>query len=347
MQNVGGAERPVRIAQHFAGEEHDIRLPGTDNLVGLGRLGDHTHGASRNSSFAPDSFRERDLVAGADRDLLAGIVASRGDVDEIDVLGAQQTGELHGFVHRKAAGVLTVGVHPVGRGDPDPDRQVRREGGAHGADDLQREAGAVGQAATVLIGAPIGERGKELVGEVPVGGMDFGEKKARIHGAPGGGGEVGQDLIHTRAIQFVRQRVLGAESRGRRSDHIFPACFGRRKSAIGLPGPSHAGFAAGMGELDRRNAALLLHELADAQQLRNVVVAVNAQVAGGDAPLRTDGGRLREHDAGAPHGAAAEVYQVPVGGEAVDRAVLTHGRDHDAVGKRERTLLQWRKESVG
>jgi hypothetical protein len=38
---------------------------------------------------------------------------------------------------------------------------------------------------------------------------------------------------------------------------------------------------------------------------------------------------------------------VPVGGVAVDRAVLAHGGDDDAVGEGDAALLEWREEVVG
>ena len=60
--------------------------------------------------------------------------------------------------------------------------------------------------------------------------------------------------------------------------------------------------------------------------------AVEAGAAGRDAPLRRHAGHLGEHQAGAAFGALGVVHEVPVVRRAVDRAVLRHRRDADAVG---------------
>ena len=92
-------------------------------------------------------------------------------------------------------------VDPVGGGDADPDGEVGGEGGADGADDFEGEARAVGEAAAVLVGAGVGEGREEFVGEVAVGGVDFGEEEAGGGGAVGGGGEVGDDFVHAGAVE--------------------------------------------------------------------------------------------------------------------------------------------------
>ena len=51
----------------------------------------------------------------------------------------------------------------------------------------------------------------------------------------------------------------------------------------------------------------------------------------GDAAMAFDMGRLDHEEAGARGGQHAEMRQVPIRGATIDRAVLAHGRDDDAV----------------
>ena len=217
-------------------------------------------------------------------------------------------------------------VDPVGGGDADPDGEVGGEGGADGADDFEREACAVGEEAAVLVGAGVGERREELVGKVAVGGVDFGEEEAGGGGAVGGGGEVGDDFVHAGAVEGLGEGVLVVEAEGGGGDDVGPAAFGGRDGVGGRdPGGGHAGFAAGVGELDAGNGALRFEKVGDAGEEGDVVVVADAEVAGGDAAFRADGGGFGDDGAGAANGAAAEMDEVPVVGVAVDGAVLAHG----------------------
>ena len=114
----------------------------------------------------------------------------------------------------------------------------------------------------------------------------------------------------------------------------------------GDPGGGHAGLAAGVRELDAGDAAVSFEEVGDAGEEGDVVVGVDAEVAGGDAAFGTDGGGFGDDGACATDGAAAEMDEVPVVGVAVDGAVLAHGRDDDAVGEGEAALLERREEMV-
>ena len=69
------------------------------------------------------------------------------------------------------------------------------EGGADGANDFEGELCAIGETAAVLVGAGVGERGEELVREIAVGGVDFGEEETGCGGAVGGSGEVSDNIF--------------------------------------------------------------------------------------------------------------------------------------------------------
>ena len=113
------------------------------------------------------------------------------------------------------------------------------------------------------------------------------------------------------------------------------------------PGDGHAGLASGVRELDGGDAAVLLEEGRDTGEHGDVVVGPDAEVAGGDAGFGADGCGFGHYHARSSYCPAAEMDQVPVGGVAVDRAVLAHGRDDDAVGEGDAALLERREEVVG
>ena len=139
VELLGGAERPVGFAEELAGEEDDVGLVGTDNLVGLGGVGDHADRSSGEAGFAADAVGEGYLIARADGDLLTGVVAAGGDVEEVDAFGFDEMGEGDGVFEGQAA------VDPIYGRHADPDGEVGGEGGADGSDDLEGEAGAIGE----------------------------------------------------------------------------------------------------------------------------------------------------------------------------------------------------------
>ena len=113
---------------------------------------------------------------------------------------------------------------------------------------------------------------------------------------------------HHRPVSVLQRRV-----------HLFPAELGR---ALG----------AGMAELaaDLR-VGLGVDEIDDALPRRLVLRRVQAGAARRDAAFRADAGHLDADQPGAALGALGVMHEVPVGRAAVDRAVLRHRRDDDAV----------------
>src|SRR5581483_2008305 len=98
-----------------------------------------------------------------------------------------------------------------------------------------------------------------------------------------------------------------------------------------------ARLAAGAGQLNASDAALLRDEADGAGQRFDVGVAPDAEVLRTDAALRYDGRRLREDEAGAADRPAAQVDEVPIGGAAVAARILTHRRHRDAITQRHAT----------
>ena len=72
-------------------------------------------------------------------------------------------------------------------------------------------------------------------------------------------------------------------------------------------------------------------EIDDALPRRFVRRRIHAGAARRDAAFRTDAGHLDADEAGAALGALAVMHEMPVGRTAVDRLVLRHRRDDDAI----------------
>ncbi len=343
MEFAGGAEGPVGVAEELAGEEDEVGLAGADDLVGLGGLGDHAYGGSGKAGFAADGLGVNDLVAGAGGDLLAGVVAAGGDIYEVDAFCLQELGELDrlGEIPAWAEGLWS----PVGGGDADRHRQMLRPRGAQGAGDFEREAGAVFEASAVLVGAVVRERREKLVEEIAMGGVQFDEVEAGGEGAVSGGGEVGDDLVHAGAVERGGDGVGVIEAEGG-GGYGLPAAFRQWDAAGGFPGNGHAGFASGVGELGAGVGSMLMEERGDALEFGDVLVLPDAEVAGSDAGFGADGVGFGEDDGGAAYGAAAEMDEVPVVGEAAGGGVLAHGRDGDTVRKGEAAELEGAEELV-
>jgi hypothetical protein len=167
-----------------------------------------------------------------------------------------------------------------------------------------------------------------------VGGVNLDEVETGCLGAVGGCGEVSDDLVHAGAVKGGGEGVGLIEANGGRG-YGLPAAFGWEDGPVLLPGDGHAGFASGVSELSAGVGAVLVQEGGDALELGDVLVLPDAEVAGADAAFRADGVGLGEDKGGTAYGAAAEMDEVPVVGEAVSGGVLAHGGDGDAVGEGE------------
>ena len=80
---------------------------------------------------------------------------------------------------------------------------------------------------------------------------------------------------------------------------------------------SLAVFPAGVRELNAGDGALRFDEGSDALQFGNVLVFPDAEIAKGDAAVRLNCCCFDDHQTGSSDGAAAQMDQVPVGGETV------------------------------
>ena len=84
-------------------------------------------------------------------------------------------------------------------------------------------------------------------------------------------------------------------------------------------------------------------EIDHAPQRRFAFVGIKPQATMGDPAMALDMGRLDDEQAGPRVRQHAKVGQVPVGGAAVDRAVLAHRRNRDTVVQGEPGELERRE----
>jgi hypothetical protein len=113
----------------------------------------------------------------------------------------------------------------------------------------------------------------------------------------------------------------------------FGVVLGQR--ALAFPGPGQACLAAGMAELDGGGGALGLDEGGDARQAGDELVLPQPEVADGAATAALDLGGFDHHQPAAAGSIAANVHQVPVGGEAPVGGVLVHWGKNDTVAQRD------------
>jgi hypothetical protein len=88
-----------------------------------------------------------------------------------------------------------------------------------------------------------------------------------------------------------------------------------------------------MRELNAGNCALRMDEARDARERLNLLVAPQAHICRGDAPLARNGSGFHHRQRDAADRAAPEMHQVPVIRHALDGAVLTHRRHDNAIAQ--------------
>jgi hypothetical protein len=89
-----------------------------------------------------------------------------------------------------------------------------------------------------------------------------------------------------------------------------------------------------MAKLNGGRRTQRFQKVRDAPILVHMLVCVQSGARVGLASSRLDGGFFPKHHAGTADGKPAEMDEVPVSGAAIDRAILTHRGDHDAVANR-------------
>jgi hypothetical protein len=90
-----------------------------------------------------------------------------------------------------------------------------------------------------------------------------------------------------------------------------------------------------VGKLNARDCALRDDEARDPRKRLEVLLAPNAEILRRNPPLRRNCRGFREHKPGAANRARGQMSEMPVVGVAVDRGILAHRRNADAIGERD------------
>ena len=156
--------------------------------------------------------------------------------------------------------------------------------------------------------------------------------EAGIAGTRCGGDEIVPDpcdVVEHHGTRYARQ--IGAEGDGRRGDRLPGARIAFRNMVVTLPRTLRARLAPGVADLDAGHGAVRFDRRGDLRQSGRLFVVPKAEAGRRDAPFGRDGGRFDDQQAGAAACEAGVVGVVPVVGQAVAGAVLTHWRDHNTV----------------
>ena len=270
-----------------------------------------------------------------DVDLLVLVVAAGRNVEQIDAETGEELGELDGL--REIPAGLAGVLHPLGGGDAEEEGHGLGDDGADGLGDLDENAGAVLEGAAVVVGALVGDGGKELGDEVAVSAVDLNHVEAGLDGTDGRGLPRLDELLDLSDGHLLGVRVgLVVVANGAGTPDVLgpaallgPANLGL--AALQVPGGLGAGLAAGVGELDAGLLALRVDVVDDALEGRDLRVLPETGVLGRDAAIGENGGGLEDGERDAALGEGAEVHEVPVVHVAVVGGVGAHGRNGETV----------------
>ena len=166
--------------------------------------------------------------------------------------------------------------------------------------------------------------------QVPVGGMHFDHLETRRQSASRRILERTHHAANAGFIQFRRRRITLIE-RDRAGRYRGPAsCLGLQASST-QPRWFATRLTPRMSQLNSCDRALRLYEAGYSGEWLNVLFAPDAHIFGSDTPLSRNGCRLHHGEPHSARGSAAEVDQVPIVGQPIVGAVLTHRRHNDPI----------------
>src|SRR5258705_6186298 len=318
-------QRPVRIAQELAREEHHVRLPALYDCVRLTRIGDEAHRGCRDVGLATDALGDLHLIARPDGNLRTGYDPTRRAVDEIDAEQGEYARELDRLLEVPAAG------QPIGAGEARQQGERLGPHGAHCRRHLDEESDAILEAAAVFVRALVAQRREKLVQQVAVRAMELDQPEAGVECARGRVAKGGDHSADARDVEGMRHlRPLAEGNRARRPDGR-PSALVRRERPAAAPRRVTARLAPGVRELHSWYRTLRGDEARDAREHVDVLVAIDSQIERRDASIRGNGGGFGDDEPRTSHGPASEMDDVPVIGEAVDAGVFTHRTHADAI----------------
>ena len=225
------------------------------------------HEGRARTGHARDGLRQPALVPHLPRDHVHEVAQARVCVE----LRQRQA-----VVPRKPAFLEIVAHHPEAHQEvlPDP--------AAHLFEDFEAKAGAVLEAPAVLVGAPVDQRGPELVDEMPVG-EQLGAVEPALLAARRGVTERAHHPPDVVAVHLLGERAVRvlAHHRGRQ----------RRQPVLDVP----QGAMPHMGDLAHDRAAVAADTLGELPQHGNDRVVADVDLAERGGRVRRDVGGAAEH----------------------------------------------------
>ncbi len=185
--------------------------------------------------------------------------------------------------------------------------------------------------------------------QIAVRAMDLHHVETGTRRAAGGLAPFGGEIAHLVVRQRPRRRrFLGVRHGARR--HQFPAVPIENFRLIAtqrfasLPRAAEPRLAAGMPELQARHRAMRLDEGGAARQRGDKIVVPQPGIADGAAAVARHLGRFHDDQPCPSLSIFAGVDEMPVGGETLDRRILVHRGDDDAVLQAHAPDLERRKQ---
>ena len=228
-QLCGGFQRPVRLAQQLARQQHHVGFAAADDVVGLRGAGDQADGAGRDAGLARGCARR---TAPGSRARPGSRPSGRGR------RRSSRSGRRRASFSRRASATdCSMSQPPSAQSVP----EMRTNSGqslGHAARTARTtsrsEPHAVLERAAVLVGALVAQRREELVQQVAVGGVDLDHPEAGVPGALGRVDEGVDDAVDARGVERLGHRIVVVEGDGAGRD--------RRPAAgrLGAPGRAPA-----------------------------------------------------------------------------------------------------------
>ena len=294
-------------------QRHQVGAAGGEDRIGVVGLVDIADRHGRQPRLVADPVAERRLEHAAIDRLLACPRLAGGNIDQV---GA---GAGEGFADRhRVLGGNAVLAGPVGRRNADRHRPLVGPSLTHRRKNFEREAQAVRQAPAIFVAALVLQRGDEAGQQIAVGGVQLDHVEAGFDRHPRRSDELVADQVHVGAGHGLGRLV------GRRPGHVAgrhhrPIAL-RKRLIVTLPTQFGRAFPAGMAELEADfRLGLGMDEIDDPLPLLQLVVVPHAGAARADPPLGRHAGHLGEDQAGATQCPLAQMDEVEVVGDAIDR----------------------------
>src|SRR5262249_31731715 len=112
-----------------------------------------------------------------------------------------------------------------------------------------------------------------------------------------------------------------------------PSALLERKRRSPIPGLTRTGFSSRMRQLKSRHRSLLGDKSKSSVQRLYLSVFPEAEIGRTDTTFRSDRSSFRQNGGGAAHRPAAQMYEMPILGEAIAAGILAHRRDQNPMGE--------------